>query len=140
MNDLSIYRGACIYPVQENFEGIYEGCKFQGSTIEEVKSKLDEYIDSDRTIFKKHPQTKTFIMLEEDEQDKNDPEWVVTFYLGDSEIDDSIDDSSLKEASVYAKDFETAVKYAQQYLKKMQLDEETREQWLSAEILSVQLR
>ena len=62
--------------------------------------------------------------------------WVVTYYLGESDIDDSLDDDSKVEVELSAANFETAVRYAQQYLKKKTLEDDS---WSSAEILSVEL-
>lgn len=68
------------------------------------------------------------------------PEWVAVYYLGSEELDDSFEETDKTEIILNAVDFETAVKYAQQYLKKMQSDEETADQWRDAQILSVELR
>lgn len=67
------------------------------------------------------------------------PEWVTVYHLGYAELDDSIDESDTTEVMFNAKDFDTAVKYAQQYMRKMQTDEETSEEWKDAQILSVEL-
>lgn len=77
-------------------------------------------------------------VLFEDEQDG--PEYVVTYQLMFSDVDDDMDTSDIKEIILNAPDFETAVKFAQQYLRKMQSEEATAELWNNAEILSVQLR
>ena len=68
--------------------------------------------------------------------DTTGPTWVVTYYLGESDIDDSLDDESKVEVELSAANFETAVRYAQQYLKKKTLEDDS---WSSAEILSVEL-
>lgn len=68
------------------------------------------------------------------------PEWVVTYHLGYSDIDDDLDYSETTDIIFNAEDFDTAVRYAQQYLRKMQTEEDTSEEWSSAEILSVVLR
>lgn len=67
-------------------------------------------------------------------------EWEVIFYLGEPEIDDSIEDHSQVKRVVEAPDFETAVRYAEQYMRKMKLEEDTAEKWANAEILSVVMR
>lgn len=74
-------------------------------------------------------------------EDKEDgPEWVATYALSYSELDDEFEDTDHVEAIFNAEDFETAVKYAQQYLRKKQIDEETADEWSSAVIVSVELR
>lgn len=78
---------------------------------------------------------KRILFEEEDEG----VQWVVTYHLGYPEYDD-LDESEMTEISLTAPDFDTAVRYAQQYLRQMQLDEETSEKWEQAEILSVELR
>jgi hypothetical protein len=68
------------------------------------------------------------------------PEWVAVYYLGTEELDDSFEETDRKEAIFNAIDFDAAVRYAQQYMRKMQSDEETSEDWKDAQILSVELR
>ena len=70
------------------------------------------------------------------EDKDNGPEWVVVYHLGYDEIDDNMDDTDTTEIVLNAFDFETAVKYAQQYMRKMQSEEETSEEWANAQILS----
>lgn len=67
------------------------------------------------------------------------PEWVATYHLGYSDFDDEIKNNDITEISFNAEDFDTAVKYAQQYLRKMQSEEETSDDWAQAQILSVEL-
>ena len=67
------------------------------------------------------------------------PEWVVTYHLGYSEIDDDMDGSDEVEIIVNARSVEIAARYAQQYLRKMQVEDETSSEWVDAEILSVEL-
>ena len=74
------------------------------------------------------------------EENDNGPEWVVEYHLGQSEFDDSLEDSETTEIVLNAEDFNMAVKYAQQYLRKMKSEEETSDLWKDAEILSIQLR
>lgn len=67
-------------------------------------------------------------------------EWVVVYYKGFTDlVDDNFESDDTVEVSLTAPDFNTAVKYAQQYLRKMQTDEETASSWEHAEILSVEL-
>lgn len=65
-------------------------------------------------------------------------EWVATYHLGISEFDD-LDESEPIQIIFNAVNFDMAVRYAQQYLRKMQTEEETSNEWASAEILSVEL-
>lgn len=66
----------------------------------------------------------------------SDPLWVVTYYLGESEFDDDLDDSSKIEAELHAPDFNYAVRYAEQYLRKKSIEDTS---WKDAEILSIEL-
>lgn len=68
------------------------------------------------------------------------PQWVVTYHFGNNEFDDNMSETSIEEIILNATDFDAAVKYAQQYLRKMQTEEETKEQWQDAQILAVELR
>ena len=74
------------------------------------------------------------------EEETAEPEWVVVYHLGYADFDDDFDNNDMREATFNAPDFDTAVKYAQQYLRKMQTEEETASQWSSAQILSIELR
>ena len=74
-----------------------------------------------------------------EEEDKG-PEWVVVYHLGYYDFDDDLNNSDVEEIILNAPNFETAARYAQQYLRKMQMDEETADTWSEAEILSVELR
>lgn len=67
-------------------------------------------------------------------------EYEVTYYLGEDDIDDSIEDHSRVRKIIEAPDFDTAVRYAEQYMRKMRTEEETSAQWANAEILSIILR
>lgn len=73
------------------------------------------------------------------EDSDSGPEWVVVYHMGYTEFDDDITDDDSTEIILNAPDFDTAVKYAQQYLRKMQTEEETSEEWADAQILSVEL-
>lgn len=67
------------------------------------------------------------------------PDWVVVYHLGYSDFDDEIDNNDVVEIILTATSFDIAVRYAQQYLRKMQTEEETSEKWAQAQILSVEL-
>lgn len=70
-----------------------------------------------------------------DDEDSN-IQWVASYLLSDSELDDNFDDTDIEEVILNASDFETAVRYAQQYLRKMKSEDDS---WKAAEILSVVL-
>lgn len=92
-------------------------------------------------MFTKSQQRRIKLMLESDDtQNKTDPEWIGTIGVEEPEIDDSMEDMEYEEISVFSPDFDTAVKYVDQYVRKMQLDETADSKWKDATILSVQLR
>lgn len=74
------------------------------------------------------------------EDNEDGPEWVATYHLGYSEFDDDLDSDETTEVIFNAPDFDMAARYAQQYLRKMQSEEETSDSWANAQILSVELR
>ena len=65
--------------------------------------------------------------------------WVASYYLGTEELDDSFDDEEVVEVNLEAETFEDAVRYAEQYLRKQQVEESTAEKWAKAQLISVQL-
>lgn len=73
------------------------------------------------------------------EQEESGETWIATYTLGYSEFDDSFEDSDTVEISFNAESFDIAVRYAQQYLRKMKSEEETADKWQDAEILAVEL-
>ena len=73
------------------------------------------------------------------EENDEGPEWVVTYHLGHAELDDEIEETDNVEIVLNAADFDLAVKYAQQYMRKMQSDDDSSEEWEDAQILSVVL-
>ena len=92
-------------------------------------------------MFTKSQKRRIKLMLESDDtQNKTDPQWIATIGFKEPEIDDSMDNMEYEEISVFAPDFDTAVKYVEQYVRKMQLDETADSKWKDATILSVQLR
>ena len=66
-------------------------------------------------------------------------EFVVTVHFSESDIDDSMEDLSQEQFTIEAVDIETALKYAQQYIRKMQFESEDSK-WEDAEILSIDRR
>ena len=92
-------------------------------------------------MFTKSQKRRIKLMLESDDtQNKTDPEWIAMIGFDEPKIDDSMEDMEYEEISVFAPDFDTAVKYVDQYVRKMQLDETADSKWKDATILSVQLR
>ena len=73
------------------------------------------------------------------EAEDQGPEWVVVYHLGYTDFDDDFENKDITEIILNAEDFEHAVRFAQQYLRKMQTEEETSERWANAQILSVEL-
>lgn len=73
------------------------------------------------------------------EQEESGELWVATYSLGYSEFDDSLEDFDTVEISFNAESFDVAVRYAQQYLRKMKSEEKTADKWKDAEILAVEL-
>ncbi len=88
----------------------------------------------------KQPSKVRYRIINEDEPAATELQWAATFYLGESDIDDTFEDTATTEVIIEAPDFETAVKYAQQYIRKMQTESETKDLWSDAEILSIELR
>lgn len=84
-------------------------------------------------------QIKRFTLLTEDENEG--PKWTVTYYLGENELDDSfeLEEDSYIEVIMQGVDFEEVSKYAEQYLRKMKLEEDTATKWQHAEIISIEL-
>ena len=70
--------------------------------------------------------------------DEASQKWVVVYSLTSPEIDDDFETFDNPEIIFSAKNFETAVKYAQQYLRKKQTEEETSVEWAGADILSIE--
>ncbi len=73
------------------------------------------------------------------EEDDDGVDWIAVYHLGYTEFDDEPEDNELTEVIFTAPNFDTAVRYAQQYLRKMQTEEETAAEWSEAQILSVEL-
>lgn len=68
-----------------------------------------------------------------------DPQWVVSYMLSNTEYDDDLEEDNIQEVMFQAPEVGVAVRYAEQYLKKMQTEEETSAEWAEATILSVAL-
>ena len=64
--------------------------------------------------------------------------YVVVYHLGYEESDDSFDETETVEIELKAPDFDTALKYAQQYLRKMKTEEDSADTWANAEIVSIE--
>lgn len=145
-NDLINYNGAYIYPVEDGtYEANLFGFHYSADTLDEIKAKIDKYKNAAEDSFKYvkateyHPQVYgTNDRLFEDAEDEI--WWAVTYYLPalDREFDD-MDSSAQKTVEIEAADFDLAVKYANQYIIKMQKSE-NGDIWTSAEILSIERR
>lgn len=64
------------------------------------------------------------------------PEWVAQYHKGYYDFDDDLNNSEISEIIFNAPDFDTAVRYAQQYLRKQKSESDG---WEQAQILSVEL-
>ena len=63
------------------------------------------------------------------------PQWVATYHLGYNDWDDDLNNSEIEEILYQAANFDTAVRYAQQYLRKQKSEDDS---WSEADILSVE--
>ena len=81
------------------------------------------------------PQRKKIIFDDNEEGET----YIATFIKKSSDIDDDFESDDSVEIMLTASDFNTAVRYAQQYLRKMKSDEESKDEWVSAELVSVEL-
>lgn len=64
-------------------------------------------------------------------------DWLVQFELESEDIDDSFDSNYREEVVIEAPDFDTAHKYAQQYIRTMQLKSDNGNSWKGAKIISI---
>lgn len=81
------------------------------------------------------PTVRYSVIREGDENTSVD--WLVQFELHTDEFDDSFDSDYKEEVVITAADFDTAHKYAQQYIRTMQLKSETSDKWKDAKIISI---
>ncbi len=81
------------------------------------------------------PTVKYSVLREEEEELGVD--WLVQFELQPDEFDDSFDSDYREEVVITAVDIETANKYAQQYIRTMQLKSETADAWKNATVVSI---
>ena len=63
------------------------------------------------------------------------PTWVVTYILSSDEYDDEFEDTATQEVSFQAVDFTKAARYAEQYLRKKQSEDES---WADASIVGIE--
>lgn len=68
-------------------------------------------------------------------ESETDPLWIVTYHISEDTYDDDMDATSTVEVELNAASFTMAFRYAQQYLKQKQHEDE---QWVSAEILGIE--
>ena len=145
-NDLISYNGAYMYRVADGtWEANLMGFHYSADTLEELKAKIDKYKNNALDAFN-YATSKQYAepiygsgdRLFEDSTEEG-PLWEVVYYIpSDSEFDDSFDDEgSHIRAEIEAPDFESAAKYATQYIIKKQ-KEDGNEKWANAEILSIE--
>lgn len=146
-NDLISYNGAYLYQVSDGtWEGNLLGFHYSADTLDELKAKIDKYKNSATSAFK-YATSKQYAepvygsgnrLFEE--SDYEGPVWAVEYYLSEQEeLDDSFDNGRRVQVDIEAPDFETAAKYATQYMIKKQ-KEDGGEDWVNAEILSIERR
>lgn len=126
------YKGAVIYPVNGGFEANLKGFHYEDKTFDGIKSKIDKAIstsDVENTI-KMYSASGDFAkpQLFEDAEDNQ-----LTF-----KAEYSLEDGDVETVSLEADSFDSAVKYALQYVRKMQLDDSTAEKWTDAKLLSLE--
>jgi hypothetical protein len=146
-NDLISYNGAYLYQVDDGtWEGNLLGFHYSADTLDELKSKIDKYKSNAENAFASATSKQYAApiygsgdrLFEESEEDV--PVWSVEYYLGKSnDLDDTFDDNHRVQVNIEAPDFESAAKYATQYIIKMQKSE-NGERWANAEILSIERR
>ena len=141
--DWTNYRGAWLYPTPYGYEANYKGFHYEASSIEALCRKIDGAIDYEQSLPSQDYITankRSYIPFL-DEDDNTTAEWAIVFQLNsDDTIDDDFSETPFKEVVIQADDFDSAVKYAQQYIRKMTLNSETHDQWVNAEVVSIDLR
>ena len=147
-NDLISYNGAYLYQLDDGaWEGNLLGFHYSADTLDELKAKIDKYKGNAENAFAAATSKQYAApaygsgnrLFEESDDDM--PVWAVEYYLPDeSDVDDSFDDNGRHvQVDIEAPDFESAAKYATQYIIKKQKDE-GGEAWVNAEILSTERR
>lgn len=147
-NDLISYNGAYLYQLSDGtWEGNLLGFHYSADTLDELKAKIDKYRSNAENAFASATSKQYAApiygsgdrLFEESEDDG--PVWAVEYYLPESEdLDDSfVDNGHRVRVDIEAPDFESAAKYATQYIIKKQKDE-GGEAWANAEILSIERR
>ena len=71
--------------------------------------------------------------------DESDTQWVAEYTMSLDEFDDNFQSEDVTEIDFRAFDFDTATRYAQQYLRKMKSDESTSEKWENAQLISLEM-
>lgn len=139
-NDLLAYNGAWIYPVAGGWEGNLRGFHYSADSLDKLKTKIDVAVKQDdpgNTLKLYSVEPKRYSIFNEDGEETDGPEWLVRIKLVEDEYDDSLSEDSTQEVVLTAPDFDTAVKYAQQYIRKQSHDDPA---WFDAEILSINKR
>ncbi len=142
-SDLTNYRGAWIYPTDYGYEANLKGFHYDAETLEELMNKIDnaiKYFDVENTLKLYSADSKYYRVINEDGEEEQGPQWSVIYHLGEPESDDSFEDTYTKEVVITAPNVEAAVRYAQQYVRKMKADPNSSSMWENAEIISIEQR
>lgn len=97
-----------------------------------MKQNKKKYIDNPlyERVIREHYRRSLF-----EGDGEEGPEWVISFATGlQEDFDDNYEDDGTHDIKINAPDAETAVKYAEQYARKMRLEDDS---WQGAEIVSV---
>lgn len=146
-SDLINYNGAYLYQVSDGtWEGNLCGFHYSAETLDDLKAKIDKYKDNALSAFNSitksnyaQPIYGSGDRLFEDADDGEEITWSAVYYLPSrsSEIDDDFESNNEVTVEIIAPDFESASKYAQQYIIKM-IKSEDGVEWTGAEILSLE--
>lgn len=88
-------------------------------------------------LFKLSSKPKMRYSVIREGEEESGIDWLVQFELQPSEFDDSFDSNYREEIVITAVDFDTAFKYAQQYIRTMQLKDNTATSWKDARVISI---
>lgn len=80
--------------------------------------------------------TRKYVLFEEVDEGVR---WIATYSLALPIYDDSFDGEDLIEIAFNAPTIQKASQYAEQYLNKMQYDDETASKWSEATLISIEL-
>lgn len=127
------YKGSIIYPVSGGFEANLKGFHYEDKTFSGIKSKIDQAVSSNdvENTLKLYSAEGDFSKpkLFEDSGEETESKFTAKYIL---------DDGNVSTVTLDADSFDSAVKYALQYVRKMQLDDSTADQWSDAKLLSLE--